>query len=107
MPAIVSVTTRDGEVRRLDARDGASLMEVLRDDEIDDEIGMCGGCCSCATCHVYVDDAGSDVLPPMTEEENEMLDSLGTRTGQSRLGCQLRLGGDLRKITVTMPPSEY
>jgi ferredoxin len=60
MYPIVTVTTRDGEVRRLDATEGTSVMAVLREAEVDDEIGLCGGCCSCATCHVYVDDAASD-----------------------------------------------
>jgi 2Fe-2S ferredoxin len=103
----VTVTTPDGEVHRLDARDGESLMEVLRDAEVNDEIGLCGGCCSCATCHVYVDDAESDALPALSAEEDDMLESLDTRTGRSRLGCQLRLGGGLQKVTVAMPPSPY
>ena len=107
MSRIVTVTTRDGEVLRLDARDGASLMEVLRDAEVDDEIGLCGGCCSCATCHVYVEDAAPDVLPAMSAEEDDMLDTLDTRTDRSRLGCQLRLGGNLQEITVAMPPPQY
>ena len=107
MSPTVVVTTQDGEVRRLDARHGASLLEVLRDDEINDEIGMCGGMCACGTCHVYVDDAGSDVLPAMAEEEEAMLDSLDARTDRSRLGCQLRLGGDLKELTVEMAPPEY
>ena len=107
MSRIVTVTTRDGEVLRLDARDGASLMEVLRDAEVDDEIGLCGGCCSCATCHVYIDDSDSDALPAMSAEENDMLDTLDTRTDRSRLGCQLRLGGNLQEITVAMPPPQY
>jgi len=104
MSPIVAVTTRDGEVRRLDAPAGASVMTVLREAEIDDEIGLCGGCCSCATCHVYIDDSDSDALPAMSAEENDMLD---TRTDRSRLGCQLRLGGNLQEITVAMPPPQY
>ena len=107
MSPIVAVTTRDGEVRRLDAPAGASVMTVLREAEIDDEIGLCGGCCSCATCHVYVEDAAPDVLPAMSAEEDDMLDSLDTRTDRSRLGCQLRLGHDIQKITVAMPPPQY
>jgi 2Fe-2S ferredoxin len=107
MSPIVAVTTRDGEVRRLDAPAGASVMTVLREAEIDDEIGLCGGCCSCATCHVYIDDSDSDALPAMSAEENDMLDTLDTRTDRSRLGCQLRLGGNLQEITVAMPPPQY
>ena len=105
MSLMVTVTTREGEVRRLEAAQGASVMTVLRDAEVDDELGLCGGCCSCATCHVYVDDA--DALPAMSGEENDMLDTLDTRTERSRLGCQLRLGEGLQKITVTMPPPGY
>src|SRR5215469_12392105 len=107
MSPMVIVTTREGVVRRLDGVEGASVMAVLRDAEVDDEIGLCGGCCSCATCHVYVEDAAPDVLPAMSAEEDDMLDSLDTRTVRSRLGCQLRLGHDIQKITVAMPPPQY
>jgi 2Fe-2S ferredoxin len=107
MSPIVIVTTREGVVRRLDGVEGASVMAVLRDAEVDDEIGLCGGCCSCATCHVYVEDADSHALPAMSGEEHDMLDSLDTRTDRSRLGCQLRLGDGLTEITVTLPPSGY
>ncbi|QSE90802.1 2Fe-2S iron-sulfur cluster binding domain-containing protein [Rhodococcus pseudokoreensis] len=107
MSPVVNVTTREGNVLRLECREGDSLMEVLRDAEIDDELGTCGGCLSCASCHVWVDDADSDALPPSSEDEEDMLDSLDSRCPRSRLGCQVLLGGALQEITVSMPPSEF
>ncbi|MFE3059511.1 2Fe-2S iron-sulfur cluster-binding protein [Nocardia sp. NPDC059239] len=107
MSPTVIVTTREGEVLRLECREGTSLMEALRDADIDDELGTCGGCLSCASCHVWVNDAESDALPPLSEDEEDLLDSLDSRRDQSRLGCQVVLGGTVQTIAVSMPPSEF
>ena len=71
----ITVSTREGEERLLAASEGSSLMEVIRDAGIDELLALCGGCCSCATCHVHVDPAFASLLPPMSEDENDLLDS--------------------------------
>ena len=99
------VTTRKGEERELEAQTGLSVMEVLRDGGIDEVLALCGGCCSCATCHVYVD---SDVagLPPMSQDEDDLLDSSDHRTAKSRLSCQLPFTAAMDGIRVTVAPED-
>ncbi len=88
MPTLI-VTTRTGEERELDGEAGLSVMEVIRDGGIDELLALCGGCCSCATCHVHVDPAFADRLPPVGPDEDDLLDSVGERDGTSRLSCQI------------------
>ncbi|HWI87577.1 MAG TPA: 2Fe-2S iron-sulfur cluster-binding protein, partial [Sphingomonas sp.] len=54
MPKLI-VVTREGEQREIEGEAGLSVMEVIRDAGIDELLALCGGCCSCATCHVHVD----------------------------------------------------
>ncbi|MGJ3626122.1 2Fe-2S iron-sulfur cluster-binding protein [Sphingomonas sp. MMS24-JH45] len=96
------VVTRDGEERELDGDTGLSVMEVIRDGGIDKVLALCGGCCSCATCHVHVDPAFADRLPPMSEDENDLLDSSSTRDANSRLSCQLPFTTELDGLKVTV-----
>ena len=83
------VTLRDGTTQEIEGEDGLSVMEVIRDAGIDELLALCGGCCSCATCHVHVDPAFADRLPPMSEDEDDLLDSSDFREETSRLSCQL------------------
>ena len=87
MPKLI-VVTRDGEERALDGETGLSVMEVIRDGGIDEILALCGGCCSCATCHIHVDPEFAAKLPPMSEDENDLLDSSSDRDATSRLSCQ-------------------
>src|SRR3546814_3550846 len=64
------VITREGNELVLEAGDGLSVMEVVRDGGVDELLALCGGCCSCATCHVYVDPDFADKLPPVSDDEN-------------------------------------
>jgi 2Fe-2S ferredoxin len=91
MPQLI-VTTRTGEERTLEGETGLSVMEVIRDGGIDELLALCGGCCSCATCHVHVDPAFVDKLPPMGPDEDDLLDSTADRDATSRLSCQVPFG---------------
>ncbi|PTM47359.1 2Fe-2S ferredoxin [Sphingomonas aerolata] len=88
MPKLI-VVTRDGEERELMGETGLSVMEVIRDAGIDEILALCGGCCSCATCHVHVDPEFAAKLKPMSEDENDLLDSTSDRDDYSRLSCQI------------------
>ncbi len=104
MPNIV-VTTRDGEDRTLDAGQDRTVMEVVRDSGIADIEAICGGCCACATCHVYVSPDYFDQLPPVTEDEQVMLEgSEHYRPDASRLSCQIRVSTALDGLAVTIAP---
>src|SRR3546814_11671439 len=85
----LKIIRRDGAECILDVTDGKSIMETLRDHGVDDLLALCGGCCSCATCHIYVDPQYAVGLPPMSDDENDLLDSSDHRTDQSRLSCQI------------------
>jgi ferredoxin, 2Fe-2S len=99
MPKLI-VTTREGESRELDGLEGLSVMEVIRDGGIDELLALCGGCLSCATCHIYVDPAFADRLPPMSEDEDDLLNSSGHRSATSRLSCQLRFDAKLDGLQI-------
>ncbi|MDO7843526.1 2Fe-2S iron-sulfur cluster-binding protein [Sphingomonas immobilis] len=101
MPKLI-VVTREGEERELDGADGHSVMEVIRDAGIDELLALCGGCCSCATCHVHVDPEFAAKLPPMSEDENDLLDSTSDRNEYSRLSCQLPFSAALDGLKVTI-----
>jgi 2Fe-2S ferredoxin len=101
MPQLI-VTTRSGEERTLEGETGLSVMEVIRDGGIDELLALCGGCCSCATCHVHVDPAFADKLPPMGPDEDDLLDSTADRDATSRLSCQVPFGPALDGLRVTI-----
>lgn len=89
MPKLI-VVTRDGEEREVTGDSGLSVMEVIRENGFDELLALCGGCCSCATCHVHVDPEFAAKLPAVSEDENDLLDSSEHRDEYSRLSCQLR-----------------
>jgi 2Fe-2S ferredoxin len=105
MPKLI-VTTREGAEQEINGSGGLSVMEVIRDNGVDELLALCGGCCSCATCHVYVDAAFADKLPPMSEDENDLLDSSDHRNETSRLSCQLPFGDDVDGLRVTIAPED-
>jgi 2Fe-2S ferredoxin len=88
MPKLI-VVTREGEEREIIGEAGLSVMEVIRDAGIDEILALCGGCCSCATCHIHVDPDFAAKLKPMSEDEDDLLDSTSDRDEFSRLSCQV------------------
>lgn len=105
MPKLV-VVNRAGEEKEVDAASGVSVMEAIRDNGFDELLALCGGCCSCATCHVYVDPAFADKVTPLSEDENDLLNSTDHRQGNSRLSCQLQMSDDLSGLKVTIAPED-
>ena len=99
MPKL-TVVTRAGEERTIEAIDGLSLMEAIRDNGFDELLALCGGCCSCATCHVHVDPEFFGKLPPISMDEDDLLDSSDDRDAFSRLGCQIPFTPDLDGLKV-------
>jgi len=101
MPKLI-VVTREGDEREIEGETGLSVMEVIRDAGIDELLALCGGCCSCATCHVHVDPAYADRLPEMSDDENELLAISDDRDETSRLSCQIEFSSALDGMTVTI-----
>lgn len=105
MPKIV-VVNRAGEEKAVEVDAGLSVMEAIRDNGFDELLALCGGCCSCATCHVYIDPAFADKVAPMSEDENDLLDSSDHRNETSRLSCQVQLTAALEGLRVTIAPED-
>ena len=99
MPQLI-VVTRDGEERAVEGEVGLSVMEVIRDNGFDELLALCGGCCSCATCHVHVDPEFAGKLAPMSDDENDLLDSSMDRDATSRLSCQIQFTSELDGLRV-------
>lgn len=104
--AKLTIVNRAGEATELEADTGLSLMEIIRDNGFDELLALCGGCCSCATCHVYVDESFADKLPPVSDDENDLLDSSDHRTPLSRLSCQVTFNPELDGLRVTVAPED-
>jgi ferredoxin, 2Fe-2S len=105
MPKLV-VVDRAGEEKTVDVADGLTVMEAIRDNGFDELLALCGGCCSCATCHVHVDPAFVDKLPGMSEDEDDLLESSDHREANSRLSCQIPFTADLDGLKVTIAPED-
>ncbi|HEX8443168.1 MAG TPA: 2Fe-2S iron-sulfur cluster-binding protein [Allosphingosinicella sp.] len=104
--ANLTVVTRDGTEKSVRGEEGLSVMEVIRDNGFDELLALCGGCCSCATCHVHVDEEWLGALPPMSEDEDDLLDSSDARQANSRLSCQLRFTAALDGMRVQIAPED-
>ena len=98
----LKIITRDGSEHEIEAADGLTLMEAIRDGGFDELLALCGGCCSCATCHVHIADDYLGRLPDMAEDEYDLLDSSDHRNSNSRLSCQIPLTDNLDGMTVTI-----
>ncbi len=105
MPQL-NIVTRDGAERTVEARIGWSVMENIRDNGVDEVLALCGGCCSCATCHVHVDDAWRDKVGPPGADENDLLDTSDHKNGASRLSCQILYTAELDGLRVTVAPED-
>ncbi len=100
------VTTRDGQSRELAATVGLSVMENVRDAGIDELLALCGGCCSCATCHVYVAEDWVAATGTPGLDENDLLDSSDHRRANSRLSCQIAFTAAMDGLAVTVAPED-
>ncbi len=96
------VTTRDGTEHEVEGQAGLSVMEIIRDAGFDELLALCGGCCSCATCHVHVDPSFAEKVEPMGEDENDLLESSDHRNERSRLSCQIPFSDALDGLKVTI-----
>ena len=101
MPKII-FTTSDGKEHEVTVDDGVSVMEAGRDANLGIE-GTCGGCLSCATCHVIVDDDWYDRTGAPGEDEDDMLDLAFGLEKTSRLGCQISMSAELDGLRVAIP----
>ena len=93
----IRVIDRDGNKHELEGDPNSTLMEILRDADLDIE-AACGGCCACATCHVYINDQWFEKISPKDDDEESMLDQAFDVRNTSRLSCQISLSDELDGI---------
>jgi 2Fe-2S ferredoxin len=102
---LLKVVDRDGKEHDVEMKSGLKLMESLR--ELDYGIAaICGGMCSCATCHIFVDEAWRAQLPTPMSDETELLTELSHYKPNSRLSCQVEMTDKLSGLRVTIAPDE-
>lgn len=99
------VTMRNGQTQQIPATPGLSIMNNIRDAGIDELVALCGGCLSCATCHVYVETHSVD-MPEQSEDEDDLLESSSARRDVSRLSCQIPFTEQLSGAHVTIAPED-
>lgn len=93
----------DGERIETEAQNGATVMETAIMNGVPGIIAECGGACTCATCHVYVDDAWTDSVGGPSNMEEDMLDFAFDVKAQSRLSCQIKVRDELDGLVVHVP----
>ena len=106
MPNLI-VTRQTGEQQIIAAPAGKSLMVALRDHgagAVDEDFGLCGGCCTCYTCHVWIDEARLPGRPPISAQEDDLLALATHQRANSRLACQIPLTETLDGLRLTLPP---
>lgn len=106
MPHVTYISP-DGTNTTLEARNGESVMEVAVKNGVRGIVAECGGACSCATCHVYVDLSFRDTVGEVTDVEDDMLDGAeAERLDNSRLSCQIKMRDDLDGLIVRIAPKQ-
>ena len=99
----IRVIDQDGNKHELEGDSNSTLMEILRDAGLDIE-AACGGCCACATCHVYINDNWLQKISSKDDDEESMLDQAFDVKNTSRLSCQISLSEDLDGIELELAP---
>jgi len=103
----ITYVEADGQSTTVDLADGWNLMQGAITNGIEGILGECGGSCACATCHCYVDEARLGDLPPPSETELDMLDTVAAeRKPNSRLACQLKATPALEGLVLTLPATQ-
>jgi 2Fe-2S ferredoxin len=101
--ATITYITANGDEYEVEARNGSTVMENAIRNRVPGIEAECGGACSCATCHVYVDDAWAEATGEPEPMEEDMLDFAYDVRPTSRLSCQIRVSDDLDGLVVRIP----
>ena len=105
--AAITYIEHDGTEHRVEVESGSSVMQGAVDNLIEGIVGECGGCCSCATCHCFVDESWVDRAGPANDMEKEMIEFAVNPSSNSRLGCQISVTDELDGLIVHLPESQY
>jgi ferredoxin, 2Fe-2S len=105
MPTL-TIIEFNGTEHHLDAEVGKSAMQAAVDGLVPGILADCGGSCSCATCHCYVDEAWTSRLQPAESAEREMLECALDPQENSRLSCQIRITSQIDGLVIRLPKSQ-
>lgn len=97
----------NGTEHVIDAEPGKTVMQAATENLVPGIVGDCGGACSCATCHCYVDPAWTDKVDARNENEEIMLEGVMNTEANSRLSCQITIKAELDGLVVRMPASQF
>lgn len=100
----INVVDRSGTKHELDAELPATLESVISQSGIENEFGICGGCCACSSCQCYLEQPNWAQLGEPDEDEKSLLDENMYSQSNSRLGCQLWLSEKMENWTFTIAP---
>lgn len=106
MPMITYVQAGDGSEATVEVKDGLSVMDGSIANNLPGIVAECGGSCSCATCHVYVDEAFCELFGAASDEEWELLEFLDEVQPNSRLSCQLVVTAAADGLRVVVPENQ-
>jgi 2Fe-2S ferredoxin len=105
MPQL-TIVARDGTETIVEGKAGWTIMENIRDSGLDELLALCGGCCSCATCHVHVDPEWTGAVGGPGPDEDDLLDTSDHRNETSRLSCQILFTDALDGLRVRIAPED-
>lgn len=104
--AKVTYIEHNGTKHEIDVAPGSSVMQAAIENNVRGIIAECGGACSCATCHVYIDEGWLARLDKKREDEEAMLEAVCEQRPNSRLSCQIKVSESLDGLVVTMPEKQ-
>lgn len=103
----ITYIAHDGITSEVEAEIGSTVMQTAVDNGIEGIVAECGGACSCATCHCYIDEAWREVVGEPDPIEREMLEFAMEPKENSRLGCQIDINESLDGLVVHLPESQF
>ncbi len=106
MPTVTYIQA-NGESHEVELEVGTSLMQGAVDNMIDGILAECGGCCSCATCHCYIEESWQDKVDPASDMETDLLDCVTDPKDTSRLSCQIKVTDAHDGLIVHLPESQF
>jgi 2Fe-2S ferredoxin len=102
----LTIVNRDGSEQEIAAEPGTTLMETIRNAGVDELLALCGGCLSCATCHVFIDPEHGAALPERSQDEHDLLEGSEFFEARSRLSCQVPIGDALDGARIELAPED-
>lgn len=102
----INITDRNDNLIQVYGEPGISVMELIRKSGVNGFLALCGGGCSCATCHIYIDENWMHEVPPISDDEDALLDTSDHRKNNSRLSCQIKINHKHDGMRIMIAPQD-